>query len=145
MGDALNVTDFEDVRRFPSGTVIQPQETLVVALTASGFRSQFNFDPELEILDSDPNVANMEDDPAWGDPAAILQLGNNGDEILLRNPSGELVDAIAYGNGSIPGQVSCPGVTASNHSLERYPYWQDTNNCVVDFREWPLPSPGLLP
>ena len=145
LGDALKVTDFEDVRRFPSGTVIQPQETLVVALTASGFRSHFNFDPDLEILDSDPDVANMEDDPAWGDPAAILQLGNNGDEILLRNPSGELVDAIAYGSGSIPGQVSCPGVTASNHSLERYPYWQDTNDCVVDFREWPLPSPGLLP
>ena len=145
LGDAKQPTDFEDLRHFPTGALIQPLDTIVVALTASGFHSDFGFYPDYEILDSNPGVPNMIDDPDWGDPDAILQLGNGGDEVLLRDPVHQLVDAIAYGSGNVPGNVSCPLLGASDHSLERYPYWQDTDGCTVDFRDWPLPGPGLLP
>jgi hypothetical protein len=145
IGDALKKSDFEDVRKFPPGTIVQPQETIVIALTATGFNSNFGFNPDFEVLDSDPVVINLADDPNWGDPAAILQLGNLGDEVLLRDPAGYLVDAIAYGNGHVPGITTCPLVISSNYSLQRYPYWQDTDQCEYDFREWPLPGPGSLP
>jgi len=63
----------------------------------------------------------------------------------LRNPAGVVVDVVAYGSGSHPQVISCPLLSASGHSLERYPYWRDSDNCLADFRDWPLPGPGLLP
>ena len=77
-------------------------------------------------------------------PAALLQLGNQGDEFLLRDASGIVVDALAYGSGIVPGQPSCPLVISSGRILERNPYWRDTDNCVVDFLNWTLPTPGII-
>ncbi len=87
----------------------------------------------------------MIDDLSWGDPRALLQLGNNGDEVLLRTEDGRIIDALAYGSGSLDDFVACPLVSSAGYSLERYPYWQDSDNCLHDFREWPFPSPGNLP
>jgi uncharacterized repeat protein (TIGR01451 family) len=145
LGDAVNRDDFEDLRRFPAGTWIQPGKTLVVAASATGFQRYFGFDPDFEILNSDEAVADMLDDPTWGHPDAFLQLGNTGDEVLLRDADDRIVDAIAYGQGQVPGVVSCPLAPSSGHSLERVPYNMDSDNCAVDFRIWPFPSPGTLP
>ena len=145
LGDAVNMDDFEDLRRFPPGVVLAPGATLVVATSATAFADRFGFAPDFEILDTDPAVPNMIDDPRWGDPATFLQLGNQGDEVILRDPHDRIVDALAYGTGSLPGLVSCPLVAAPNRSLERFPYWRDTDNCAVDFRDWPFPNPGRLP
>jgi hypothetical protein len=145
LGDAVNPTDFEDVRRFPAGTTLAANNTLVVAIAATAYHAEYNRNPDYEILDTDPTVPNLIDDPAWGDPAALLQLGNGGDEVILRNPANVVIDAIAYGTGQFPGVVACPVVTLPNASLERFPYWRDTNNCATDFREWPFPNPGELP
>jgi hypothetical protein len=145
LGDAVNVDDFEDVRRFPPGTIIQPESTLVVATTAAAFQAAFGALPDFEIIDSEPAVPELIDDPAWGDPAALLQLGNAGDEVLLRDPADVVIDVIAYGAGGFPGVISCNLLAPPNQSLERFPYWLDTNNCLADFREWPFPSPNQLP
>lgn len=145
LGDAVTPTDFEDVRRFPPGTFLAPGQTLVVATTATAFFTEYGLNPDFEILDTDPLVPDMIDDPVWGDPNTFLRLGNSGDEVILRDPNDLVVDAIAYGTGSFPGVVSCNLVSVSNSSLERYPYWIDSDNCLVDFREWPFPNPGLLP
>lgn len=145
LGDAVSPGDFEDVRRFPAGTALPPGETLVVAIAAVPFVETFGVAPDFEILESDPLVPNLVDDPAWGDPAAHFQLGNEGDEVLLRDAAGRLVDAVAYGNGRLPGVVACPLAPASGHVLERHPYWLDSDDCPADFRAWPYPSPGWLP
>ena len=145
LGDALTPDDFEDVRRFPAGTALAPGETLAVTVAAAPFAASFGFAPDFEILESDPLVPNLVDDPAWGDPAAHFQLGNQGDEVLLRDAAGRVVDAVAYGNGHVPGVVTCPLVPASDHVLERHPYWRDGDDCPADFRAWPFPSPGWLP
>jgi hypothetical protein len=63
----------------------------------------------------------------------------------LRNTADQIVDAIAYGTGNLPNDLSCPLVSFPNYSLERFPYYHDTNNCPNDFREWPFPNPGTLP
>lgn len=145
LGDAVLPGDFEDVRIFPAGTVMAPQSTLVVAFSAADFAAAYGRLPDFEIYGSEPLAPDLADDPAWGDPAALLQLGNTGDEVLLRDPAGVVVDVIAYGSGSHPQVIGCPLLSASGHSLERYPYWRDSDNCPADFRDWPLPGPGLLP
>ncbi|MCB9007774.1 MAG: lamin tail domain-containing protein [Ardenticatenaceae bacterium] len=145
LGDAVNASDFEDVRRFPPGTTIAPGGTIVVATAATAFFTQHNKNPDFEIVSTNTAVPDLIDDPAWGDPAALLQLANGGDEVLLRDPTGQVVDVVTYGTGSYPGVVACLPVSASNHSLERFPPYQDTNDCPVDFRDWPFPNPGSLP
>ncbi|WP_420645173.1 lamin tail domain-containing protein [Candidatus Leptofilum sp.] len=145
LGDAVNTTDFEDVRRFPSGTTIPPGGTIVVATAATAFFTEYNINPDFEIISTNTAVPDLIDDPAWGNPAALLQLANGGDEVILRDPNGQVVDAIAYGTGSFPGVVPCPLVSSSNRTLERFPANKDTNDCSVDFRDWPFPNPGELP
>lgn len=145
IGDAVHPTDFEDVRIFPAGTIILPGKTLVIATTATGFYRNFGFNPDFEILETDTAVPSLIDDPNWGDPATFLQLGNQGDEVILRNPAGVVIDVVTYGTGHYPGVVSCPLVPAPNYSLERYPYWRDTDDCSFDFRIWAFPNPGFLP
>lgn len=145
LGDAVNRTDFEDVRRFPAGTTLAPHATLVVATSASGFYEVFQRWPDFEVLETETAVANLIDDATWGDPATFLQLGNGGDEVILRDGADCVVDAIAYGTGAYPGVVSCAPVATIGAGLERLPYWRDTDDCTRDFREWPFPSPGSLP
>lgn len=145
LGDAVLVDDFEDVRRFPAGTILHGHSTLVVALSGARFEERFGFLPDLELLDSHADVADMLDDPLWGEPTAHLQLGNGGDEVLLRSPSGLVVDVVTYGAGSFPGITGCSLLEASGQVLERVPYWLDSDDCSHDFRSWPLPSPGALP
>jgi hypothetical protein len=145
LGDAADPADFEDMRLFPTGISIAPRGTLVIATAATAFQAQFGRVPDLEIINSDAAVPNMIDDPAWGDPDALLQLGNTGDEIILLAPNGDPVDVVVYGAGSYPGVINCDLVPAFNQSLERFPYWRDTNDCSVDFRAWPFPNPGPLP
>ena len=141
----MNRDDFEDVRLIPNGTILEPGLPMIIAATATGFYGQFGFQPDFEVFDSDPFVPDLEDDKSWGDPAAILQLANQGDEVIVRGPSGNIVEAIAYGSGWLPGNVSCTLNTLANSVLERYPPWRDTDNCPADFREWPFPNPGIVP
>ncbi len=146
IGDAATTADFEDVRHFPDGTVLQSRQTLVVALNGTAFQAEFSPPNDLllfEIVDSDPDVPNMIDNPDF-DPAAVFALGNAGDEVFLRNPSGGIVDVVAYGTGQHPSVISAPPVNGANRSLERRPYDIDTDNCANDFFAAD-PSPGRLP
>jgi hypothetical protein len=108
------------------------------------FREVFNAEPDVEIVDSDPAVPDMLDDPYWGDPEALFQLGNAGDEILLIRWDG-LVDVVTYGAGYHSEVVGCPLLVAPARVLERVPYWRDSDVCPTDFRAWAFPSPGQLP
>jgi phosphatidylserine/phosphatidylglycerophosphate/cardiolipin synthase-like enzyme len=145
IGDAVNPTDFEDVRRFPSGTLLPPGETIVIATAATAFFTEYGFNPDFELLSTNTAVPTLIDDPAWGDPAALLQLANGGDEVILRDANDQVVDVVTYGTGSYPGVVPCTTVTINNASLERFPYNKDTDDCSIDFREWSIPNPGNLP
>ena len=144
LGDAVTREDFADVRRFPAGTILLPHETLVVAHSAAPFFAEHHTYPDFEIWETVTAVPNLIDDPTWGDPGSTLQLGNSGDNIILRNAADQVVDILSYGEASYPGIIPCPLVTTFGAVLERFPYWQDTDDCVTDFREWPFPSPGSV-
>ncbi len=145
LGDAVSREDFEDVRRFPPGTQIKSKATLVVATSAAGFFAEYQRWPDFELLETNVAVPNLVDDATWGDTAAFLRLGNQGDEVILRGALDEVVDVVTYGSGHFPGQAACPLLSGTNHSLERFPYWRDADDCPSDFRDWPFPSPGTTP
>lgn len=66
LGDAVNRSDFEDVRRFPPGTTIASGKTIVVATGATAFKAEYGANPDFEILNTDPTVPDLIDDTAWG-------------------------------------------------------------------------------
>ena len=141
LGDAVSALDFEDMRHFPPGVVVPPGGVVVVALSAAAFQAEFGVVPQFEIVDSDPGVPDLIDDPAWGDPAALFQLGNSGDEVVLIRWDG-LVDVVTYGAGYHAGVVGCGLLVMPARTLERRPYWRDRDSCPADFRAWAFPSPG---
>jgi hypothetical protein len=117
---------------------------LVVAVTAAGFREEFPAGTaDFEMVDTDPAVPDMLEYAAWG--TWDWGLNNSGDEVLLLDADDIPVDVVVYGSGSYPGVTPHPGGIAYGHSLERFPVWLDTDDCTVDFRDWPFPSPGELP
>jgi hypothetical protein len=144
VGDAGGRHVFEGMYRFPPGTVLGSRQVLVVASTSAGFR-QDNLDqrPDFEIFDTDGSVLDMLRYPSWGE--GEWHLANAGDQVLLLDGSDTPVDVVAFGGGAYPGVVAHPGVSVYTNSLERHPAWFDTNDCSVDFRDWPFPSPGELP
>lgn len=144
IGDAVRPEDFEDVRVFPPGTILPARSAIVVAFSATAFQAEFGFAPDFEIVNSSADVPDLVDEPGWGDPAALLQLGNSGDEVVLRRGS-VAVDVVVYGDGAYDDLVACALLAAPNKTLERFPYWRDANDCPTDFRGWPFPSPGQLP
>ncbi|HQF71897.1 MAG TPA: hypothetical protein PLH39_11535, partial [Promineifilum sp.] len=75
---------------------------------------------------------------------ALFQLGNAGDEVVVIRWDG-LVDVVTYGDGYHAGVIGCGLLVAPARTLERRPYWRDTDSCPADFRAWPFPSPGSVP
>ncbi len=145
LADAVSPDDYEDLRRFPTMTTIAAGKALVVATSAQDFWQEYGRWPDFEILETSLLVPNLIDDPYWGDSSTFFRLGNLGDEVILRDRTDRIIDALAYGSGALPGMTGCPLLTGTNYVLERYPYWRDTDNCPDDFRDWPFPSPGQLP
>ena len=145
LGDAVSREDFEDVRHFPANTILNPGEVIVISTSAVDFFEIYHQWPNFEILETKGEVPNLIDDPTWGDPEAYFRLGNQGDEVILRDENDKIIDLVTYGAGNYPNQVPCPLLPNANYSLERLPYWQDSDNCPEDFRQWPYPSPGKTP
>jgi hypothetical protein len=144
LGDAQGKHAFEGMYQFPLGTMLGPRDVLVVASTSTGFRED-NLDqrPDFEIYSTDNMVPDMLRYAPWGE--GDWHLANEGDQVLLLDGSDTPVDVVAFGSAVYPGVVAHPGVSVYTHSLERHPAWFDTDDCSVDFRDWPFPSPGELP
>jgi hypothetical protein len=78
---------------FPPATILPPGQFLWLADEAAGFRHQFGFTPAYEATETDPAVPNLLG--AW--PG----FSNTGDELILRDPSLLVQDALVYKAGDI--------------------------------------------
>ncbi len=84
-----------------------------------------------------------------GYSAALVELGqaignglaNTGDRLILRDRSGQIVDALSYGADVTVFSPAVPTVTSKGSSLERRPAGQDTDS-AGDFQTHDQPSPG---
>lgn len=87
----------------------------------------------------------------WPVPAGveIIELGqkignglsNDGDRIILKDASGNIIDQMSYGNDNTVFNPPCPDV-AEGHSLERSPAGKDTDT-KEDFIDQANPTPGI--
>jgi uncharacterized repeat protein (TIGR01451 family) len=143
LGDAEHPDIYEGMYRFPPGAILGARQILVVASSASAFEQKHGRLPDYEFYATHPGVPDLIPASAWG--TGEWELRNLGDEVLLLDGQNRLLDLVVYGDDSYPDHVSHPGVSHFSHSLERYPFFLDTDDCSLDFRDWPFPNPGELP
>jgi cardiolipin synthase A/B len=143
IGDAQQPDVFEGMYRFPPSTSLAPQRALVIAASAQAFSARYGFAPDLEFYATTTSVPTMIPAPDWG--TGEWELRDAGDQVLLLDGQNQPVDVVVYGDRAYPNVVPHPGVSLSSHSLERYPPFLDTDDCSLDFRDWPFPNPGRLP
>jgi len=140
IGDEETAGGGEGMLLFPSGYFTQPGQTLVVANDAQAFMSVNGFHPDFAITTSDPLVPKMLRDTAWG--TGVVNLSNDGDEVLLLDESGSIIDALSWGSSTFAFSPSVDKVEVG-HSLERYPPDRDTDS-ALDWRDQPNPAPGAV-
>jgi uncharacterized repeat protein (TIGR01451 family) len=139
VGDAETPTSYESMFLFPEGTRLAPGEVLVIAVNAVNVQES-----HLEFYESDPDTPNLIPYLAWGNPTYPFALRNEGDQVLLLDPTDQIIDAVAWGDSLFPAALPHPGTTTVGASLERFPPFQDTDDCAVDFQERFPPTPGVL-
>jgi hypothetical protein len=102
--------DGEGLVTLPALT-LPPGALWVAARDGERFTTAWGRRPDAEWSDADPAVPDLL--PASGD----LALADDGDEVLLLNPAGEIADVIAYGDaGAIAGLTGAVRASAG-HSL----------------------------
>jgi cardiolipin synthase len=90
-----SLSDDHGTVSFPEGSVISPHQKLWVTRTAAAFRKEFGFNPAFEYgSNSDSTVPDMSGTP--------ITLANDGDVVVLKDGLDQVVDAVVYGNASLP-------------------------------------------
>lgn len=120
VGDAALPGDSEGIYWLPDGWQLAPGTLFVVARNGAGFRGAWGRAPDAEIDESDAAIPNLPRRSEMG--RGGLALNDQGDELLLLNPAGEVADAVAYGDGNaaalgLQGQLHPP----RGLSLQRVP------------------------
>ncbi|MFZ2071693.1 MAG: phospholipase D-like domain-containing protein [Halobacteriota archaeon] len=90
------ITDVEGVITFPSWLNIDAGDSLYLAYNATAFYEEMlqNADFEHGVdSDSTPNMGRYK----------TLILANNGDEVILKDEKGEIIDVVIYGNSVYAG------------------------------------------
>ncbi|MEE8391405.1 MAG: lamin tail domain-containing protein, partial [Anaerolineae bacterium] len=152
LGDAQAPKEYgSGTYRFPAGTEIPAQTTIVVAQQTA----DVTFTPDFEfVIDpgrDDPAVPNMNPAGAWD--GFGLMLGNGGDEVILRDHTGADVDIVVWDDpaddpivkGNYPGVTPWLGMLTSDWSLERRPPYYDSDDCSADFFPRYPATPGSVP
>jgi uncharacterized repeat protein (TIGR01451 family) len=137
IGDAETADQFEGMYQFPPGTTLPTQGALVIAFDGSAVAQA-----DLEMSDHS-DTPDMIKSATWG--SGDWTLRNDGDQVMLLGAADQVVDLIVWGDAAYAGVDPHPGVNLFTHSLERYPYYYDTDDCAFDFRDRYPPTPGTLP
>jgi hypothetical protein len=141
VGDEETPGGSEGLLQFPAGALIQPGQVIVIARQAALFYATYGFYPTYEIAETDPSIPNLvKCSPGC---STAIELTNGGDELLLYDPAGDVVDALAWGNS--PWGEFDPKIkpAAEGHTLERYPAYLDTDS-ASDWRSQSEPNPGRV-
>lgn len=86
------VSDGEDTAVFPEAA-LQPGRHIWVARSADAFRQQFGFRPDWELSSTDPFVPDL--------GGGVPQFRNDGDELVLRDETDRVIDAVVYKGGHL--------------------------------------------
>ena len=136
VGDEETSGGTEGMMRFPNGASIAPGQVIVVANKAAAFSAVYGFQPDYEMLESDPAVPNMANTP-WA--SGSVALHNQSDEVLLLDAGDSAVDAVSWGSSTFAFTPPAPDV-GEGHSLERRPAGTDTDT-AGDWVDRATPAP----
>lgn len=145
IADEETIDGSEGAARFPVGSVLDLNGFAIIANRAAGtdsFFSKYGFNPNYELVSTNPAVGDMIAYTLWA--MGSINLSNTGDEMLLLDGSDTVVDVVTWGTGTWPGVTAIPA-PAEGSSIERYPLTKDTDNCTNDFRAQTVPTPGAPP
>jgi hypothetical protein len=139
VGDEEDPNGSEGLMQFPDGTILEISQVVVIARKATAFAAMYGFSPTFEIDETDPLVPNLF--KCASACRTNIEFTDSGDEVLLYDPAGDVVDALAWGNS--PWSEFDPKISpaAKGHTLERYPAYQDSDS-AQDWRDQPAPKPG---
>lgn len=140
LSDALWPGSREGAYRFPEGTTLPAGEVLVVAVRAAGFRALFGRAANFEMVDSDPNVPDMQPYRYWA--TEEFALNNEGDEVVLLDREDQVVDGINYGDKATLFAPAVP-LVVTGQSLARDPAHCDSDT-ATDWLPLSFPSPGTI-
>ena len=140
IGDEEQLGGQEGMLRFPAGAQIGPGEVIVIAQSATGFFNLYGRLPDYEVIDSNPNVPDMEPYVVWA--SGSFALNNDGDEVVLVGPDNVILDAVNYGDSRAFFVPSVAGVV-TGQSIERFPARCDSDS-AVEWQPATVPSPGVV-
>ena len=138
LGDEESPGGGEGMTRFPTAALLNPGAVIVVAQTAVGFQRRTGRLPDYEWQDSDSLVPDMRRFSVWSE--GEIALANDGDELLLLNERGRIVDAVNYGSSTTFFLPAIDPVPAGQ-SIARPAPACDTDS-AADWQAQPLPTPG---
>ena len=140
VGDEETQGGGEGMAQFPAGTTIDAGGVIVIANKATAFSAVYGFNPDFELVDSDPDVPDMIPYTAWA--SRDVQLAGSSDKVLILDSSDSMVDAVSWGSSTFAFDPPAPDV-AAGHSLERVPANEDTDT-ADDFVDQDTPAPGQV-
>lgn len=125
-GFPLNLGGFrlgdEEVAGNGEGMLILPDVevaaggTVVLAVDGVAFEGWSGDAPDIEVGNDLADVPDAERDPAWA--PGNFGLGNDGDEILVLDPTYTILDVVPFGEGAYEG-VGGPGAQAAGRVAAR--------------------------
>ena len=97
------------------------------------FRDRQNEIPAANAGAGAPAEDNGELDALRAQGSAFLAAGN------------AIIDAAQWLTTTLAGVAPYTGTLGANHTLQRWPPSNDSDNCAIDFRDQGIPSPGTVP
>ncbi|NHJ04336.1 MAG: hypothetical protein EAX90_05905 [Candidatus Heimdallarchaeota archaeon] len=123
------VSDGEATYIIPDGTTFESEDILIFV------RDETTYTTEMTSL----GVTFYTPDFIYTD----ILLANTGDELMLSEPGGEVVDEVAWGTSASTTVTPWTGDMDDTMSLQRDPANYDTDDCSVDFIAG-SPNPGTV-
>lgn len=140
IGDEETGGGGEGMYRFPPGYMFSPGRVIVVAYRGDLFMELYGKPPDFEIENRLLDVPDMIKDRGWA--SGNLNLSNAGDDLLILDDTGTLIDAVSWGNSTFAFNPSVE-LAAEGHSLARSPANIDTDS-AGDWLEQSIPDPGSV-
>lgn len=121
-----SITDLVETISFTSGASIAPGESLFLTKNATAFNEQMAEIADYEWgVDSDPNIPQMD---------GTIGFANTGDEVILKDSMGGIVDVVVYGSSTYTDGVNWIGSSVPDVSegviLER-----DVNETTGEYED----------
>ncbi|MFZ5441285.1 MAG: hypothetical protein ACOZQL_14855, partial [Myxococcota bacterium] len=134
-GDEETPDQNEGMYALPSFT-LAPGASFTVARSGAAYQAFFGRAPDAELPPgSSAAIPDLTPWAAWlnGTTGTGLQLVNAGDELLLIDASGTVLDVAVFGTGVYAGVTAFTPAPGTDQVLSRSAASADTDDCLVDF------------